>query len=56
MDKKEFLEIITERADRQCETYELLDEEIRKILDCRIAELWNIDENPGDISNPYGFL
>ena len=41
IEKKEFLEMIVILADKQCQTYEILEEETRKLLDktnCRIME------------------
>lgn len=41
IEKKEFLEIIIELTDKQCQTYEILEEETRNLLDSQIEELWN---------------
>lgn len=44
IEKKEFLEMIVILTDKQCQTYEILEEEIRKLLDKRLAELWNTND------------
>lgn len=42
--QKEFLEMIVILADKQCQTYEILVEETRKLLDKRLAVLWNTSD------------
>jgi len=48
IEKREFLENVIELTDRQCRTYEILEEKTRKQLDRYICKLWNT-ENYDDV-------